>query len=230
MKKKQSAIYGLLILVITVITSLSYNRAECTTPPVDIDGNTYSFVTIGNRVWMRDNLNVSRYRNGDPIRQAKTNEEWLDAAAKREGAWCYYNNDPANANKYGRLYNWYALNDPRGIAPSGWHLPAKEDWAAVATTLTGKSYSEEKKSHTLTIWRYPALAVDNSIHFHAEPGGIRGTDELAFVFAGEKAFMWSSSEQTPTLGWYAEFDFQNAVITISSQDKRTGSAVRCIKD
>ena len=145
-------------------------------------------------------------------------------------AWCYYNNDPANASKYGRLYNWYALNDSRGIAPSGWHLPAKEDWAAIATTLTGRSFSEDKKSHTLTIWRYPALAVDNSIHFHAEPGGIRGTDELAFVFAGEKAFIWSSSEQTPALGWYAEFDFHNAVITISTQDKRTGSAVRCIQD
>ena len=230
MKQKQHAMYGLLILVITVITSLASLRAEAAALPLDIDGNSYSFVTIGKKVWMRDNLNVSRYRNGDPIRQAKTNEEWLDASAKKEGAWCYYKNDPANANQYGRLYNWYAVNDPRGIAPSGWHLPSKEEWINAANTLTGNSATEERKIHALSTWRYPALAVDNTIHFHAEPGGLRGTEEMAFLFLGENAFIWSSSEAAPDLAWYTQFDFQNAVITISSQEKRTGSAVRCIKD
>ncbi len=230
MKQKQHAMYGLLILVITVITSLSALRAEGAALPLDIDGNSYSFVTIGKKVWLRDNLNVSRYRNGDPIRQAKTDEEWLDAAAKKEGAWCYHKNDPANAAQFGRLYNWYAVNDPRGIIPSGWHLPSKEDWMEVATVLTGSSPSEERKINALSTWRYPALAVDNSIHFHAEPGGLRGTEEMAFLFLGENAFIWASTEQAPNLAWYAQFDFHNAVINIAAQDKRTGIAVRCIKD
>ena len=230
MKQKKNAMYGFLILVITLITSLSSMQVEAAALPLDIDGNAYSFVTIGKKVWMRDNLNVSRYRNGDPIRQAKTNEEWLDAAAKKEGAWCYYKNDPANAAQFGRLYNWYAVNDPRGIIPSGWHLPSKEDWMEVATVLTGSSPSEESKLHPLSTWRYPALAVDNSIHFHAEPGGLRGTEEMAFLFLGESAFIWASAEQAPNLAWYAQFDFHNAIINIAAQEKMTGCAVRCIKD
>jgi uncharacterized protein (TIGR02145 family) len=229
MKKKQSAMYGLLILVITLITSLSSIRTEGAALPADIDGHTYFFVTIGKQVWMRDNLNVSHYRNGDPIRHARTSEEWLDASAKGQGAWCYYKNDPANEKKYGRLYNWYAVNDPRGLAPTGWHLPTNEDWKNVATVLAGASATEEIKSSATSIWRYPALAVDNTIHFHAEAGGLREAGDT-FRFIGENAFLWSSSEHSPALAGNVQFSFQNSIINLTSQDKKTGAAVRCIKD
>jgi len=85
-------------------------------------------VTIGNQVWMSQNLNVDKFRNGDPIPHAETREEWEKAGENRHPAWCYYDNDSANADKYGKLYNWYAVNDPRGLAPEGWKIPSHEDW------------------------------------------------------------------------------------------------------
>jgi uncharacterized protein (TIGR02145 family) len=85
-------------------------------------------VTIGNQHWMTKNLNVSTFRNGDPIREARTNHEWKEAIAKKEPAWCYYENNPKNGAKYGKIYNWYAVSDPRGLAPYGWHIPSFMEW------------------------------------------------------------------------------------------------------
>ena len=84
-------------------------------------------VTIGNQVWMTSNLDVDRFRNGDPIPQAKTAAEWRAASDNKQPAWCYYNNDPANGGIYGKLYNWYAVNDPRGLAPAGYHIPSSAE-------------------------------------------------------------------------------------------------------
>jgi len=93
----------------------------------DIDGNVYKTVTIGNQVWLTENLNTTHYRNGDPIPEVKTAAEWEDCYRKEKGAWCYYNNNPSNGKKYGKLYNWYAVNDSRGIAPVGTHVPSKKE-------------------------------------------------------------------------------------------------------
>jgi len=93
-------------------------------------------VQIGTQTWMVENLNVSTFRNGDPIPQAKTNEEWSKAAESEQPAWCYYDNDPKNGGKYGKLYNWYAVNDPRGLAPAGWHVPSKVEFEHLAYVYT----------------------------------------------------------------------------------------------
>lgn len=84
-------------------------------------------VTIGNQIWMDKNLDVSTFRNGDPIKQVKSNEEWLIAEADGVPAWCYYENKKKNNKKYGKLYNWYAVNDPRGLAPVGYHVPTETE-------------------------------------------------------------------------------------------------------
>ncbi len=230
MKQKQSAVYGFLILVLTIITTLSCLRAEGADRAVDIDGHGYNTVSKGGKVWMRDNLNVSRYRNGDEITQAETREEWLDAAAKGEGAWCYYNNDKAKGKTYGRLYNWFAVNDPRGIAPVGWHVPSREEWDNLATALAGVALPGRKKSPALKVWHYPSASVDNAIHFNAVPGGIRETEDDAFRFIGEEAFFWSASEATPAFASYAQFNFENSEIKLFLQEKREGISVRCIRD
>ena len=78
--------------------------------------------------WMPGNLKVSKFANGEPIMEAKTTEEWHNAGKNKQPAWCYYNNDPKNDRKYGKLYNWYAVNDPRGLAPEGWHVPDDKEW------------------------------------------------------------------------------------------------------
>lgn len=99
-----------------------------TNPIVATPSGPYKTVAIGTQVWMKENLNVSTFRNGEPIPEAKTAEEWKAAGEAEQPAWCYYDNDPKNSAKYGKLYNWYAVNDPRGLAPVGWHVPTDSDW------------------------------------------------------------------------------------------------------
>lgn len=105
----------------------------------DLDRNRFSQpeTFIGNQIWMAANLDVATFRNGDPIPEAKTNEEWIDAANAKRPAWCYYDNDPVNGKKYGRMYNWYAVNDPRGLAPAGWHIPSLEEWIQFEKSVEG---------------------------------------------------------------------------------------------
>jgi uncharacterized protein (TIGR02145 family) len=108
----------------------------------------YKSVKIGTQTWMAENLNVERFRNGDLIPQAKTNEEWEKAGKEGKPAWCYYDNDPKNGAKYGKLYNWYAVNDPRGLAPAGWHIPTDAEW----TTLGDQLGSDGKKMKSTSGW------------------------------------------------------------------------------
>jgi uncharacterized protein (TIGR02145 family) len=93
-----------------------------------IQPTVFQSVNILGQTWMKSNLDVVMFRNGDYIQQAKTDEAWKGAAKRKEPAWCYYNNDKTNGSKHGKLYNWYAVNDPRGLAPAGWHIPAKSEF------------------------------------------------------------------------------------------------------
>ena len=102
---------------------------------VELEKTSFKTVKIGNQVWMAENLNVDKFLNGDPILEAKTEEEWKKAGDKGQPAWCYYDNDPANGAKYGKLYNWYAVNDSRGIAPMGYRVSANTDWGKLATMI-----------------------------------------------------------------------------------------------
>ena len=112
-------------------------------------------VTIGTQVWMTKNLNVDKFRNGDPIPEAKTYEEWTEATENREPAWCYYDNNPDNGDRYGKLYNWYAVHDPRGLAPEGWKIPSDDDWSRLTDFLGGKGVAGAKmKSKPKTKIRY----------------------------------------------------------------------------
>ncbi len=101
-------------------------------------------VTIGTQVWMIKNLDVATFRNGDPIPQAKTAEEWVKAGENQQPAWCYYDNDPANGAKYGKLYNWYAVNDSRGLAPVGYHIPSDAEWRKLTDFLGGEDIAGAK--------------------------------------------------------------------------------------
>jgi len=101
-------------------------------------------VIIGTQVWATKNLDVSTFRNGDPIPQAKSDAEWVAAGENYQPAWCYYDNDPKNGTKYGKLYNWFAVRDARGLAPAGWHVPTDEEWTELSTFLGGEDVAGEK--------------------------------------------------------------------------------------
>jgi uncharacterized protein (TIGR02145 family) len=148
------------------------------------DGKVYPTVKIGEQTWMAENLNAATFRNGDPIPEVKTFEEWQKAGENHQPAWCYYDfrkiqDDPINGAKYGKLYNWYAVNDPRGLAPEGWHVSTDDDWTTLSNTVGGKEKAGYKlKSRTGWIdWNFENSNDNNRGNgidlygFNALPGG-----------------------------------------------------------
>jgi uncharacterized protein (TIGR02145 family) len=101
-------------------------------------------IKIGSQTWMKKNLDTDRFANGEVIAEAKTDEEWDSVGNYQEPAWCYYDNDPANGAKYGRLYNWFAVADPRGLCPAGWHVPSDEEWTKLEDYLGGRNVAGNK--------------------------------------------------------------------------------------
>ena len=93
-------------------------------------------IKVGSKIWTNDNLNVTHFLNGDPMYHAKTNSEWRAANAGKMAAWCFFDNDPSTEQEFGRLYNWYAMIDKRGIAPKGFRLPSHEDWMELVETIS----------------------------------------------------------------------------------------------
>jgi len=109
--------------------------------------SSFSFaqtVTIGSQTWTAKNLDVATFRNGEIIPEAKTDEEWSAAGRNKQPAWCYYDDDAKNGTKYGKLYNWYAVNDARGLAPAGYHIPTDEEWTVLSTFLGGEDVAGKK--------------------------------------------------------------------------------------
>ena len=97
-------------------------------------------VKIGDQKWMSVNLNVSHFRNGDSIPEVRTPEDWEKAGKEQKPAWCYYDNNPENQSRLGKLYNWYAVNDPRGLAPEGWHVSSDADWNVLTDCQIGRAH------------------------------------------------------------------------------------------
>jgi len=137
----------------------------------DIDGNSYNLVQIKTFIWTKENLNVSKYRNGDEIPQVQDNAEW---AALTTGAWCYLDNNPDNGAIYGKLYNWHALNDPRGLAPEGFHIPTDQEIKSFINSFYTIDYvGREMKEKGIVHWKYFNNPGDNSTGFTALPGDRR---------------------------------------------------------
>jgi uncharacterized protein (TIGR02145 family) len=182
-------------------------------------------VTIGTQVWMTKNLDVATFRNGDPIPQAKTNEEWKKAGENQQPAWCYYDNDPANGVKYGKLYNWYAVNDSRGIAPVGYHIPSDAEWTKLEDFLGSDT---GKKMKSKNGW-YADGNGTNTSGFSGLPGGLRNFIGN-FKFIGSDGF-WSSSTQNNTYNaWYRNLYYDNGNVNRYFNYKADGFSVRCLRD
>ena len=201
----------------------------------DVESNIKS-VKIGNQTWMTENLNVSTFRNGDPIPEAKTHDEWFSYEAKQP-AWCYYDNDPANAAKYGKLYNWYAVNDSRGLAPVGYHIPSDAEWTKLADFLGGEIVAGTKMKSKSGWDSYTNEKEDlisgngtNTSGFSGLPGGMRHNDG-SFFNVGEDGYWWSSSEDDPDGAWGSRLSIFNGYELDRDIDpKGNGYSVRCLRD
>jgi len=185
-------------------------------------------VKIGEQIWMSDNLNIGYFRNGEIIPHAKTDNEWFIAGKKRSPAWCYLNNDPENEAKYGKLYNWYAVNDPRGLAPRGWYVPTDGDWTKL-TVFIGEDDADIKLKSS---WGWP---MDNNngtdeYGFSALPGSTRHLNG-SFNEDCDEGFWWSSSEnKIEDLAWRRSILFFSGMDLVrDSNTKESGCSVRCIR-
>jgi uncharacterized protein (TIGR02145 family) len=186
-------------------------------------------VQMGNQIWTTRNLDVANFRNGDPIPQAKSNEEWERAGREKQPAWCYYNNDAGLGEKYGRMYNWYALSDPRGVIPEGWHLPSLDEWVAfekfVDSTQTGFLFqcSEGREK--------------GDEGFCALPGGYRfkdgyftGIEEFTYISGGTADEVIDSNATKQPVIWGRGLHTMQRSHMRCGLGKEFGLYVRCIKD
>jgi len=207
----------------------------------DIDGNVYQTLVIGNQEWMTENLKVTHYRNGDAIPTNYTNSQWGNIST---GAYCVYNDDPSNAETYGNLYNWYAVDDPRGLAPEGWHVPTDEEIMELEMEL-GMSYSAahgtgwrgtnegSKLAGRADLWTNGALENDpefDTSGFSFLPGGYRSYYFGAFSRMSLYGYFWSSIEIYSDGAWYRSLSYFYANVYRFSYPKRFGFSVRCVRD
>ena len=184
-------------------------------------------VTIGAQVWMTKNLDVATFRNGDTIPQAKTNEEWEKAGENQQPAWCYYDNDPANGAKYGKLYNWYAVNDSRGLAPVGYHIPSDEEWIVLTGYLGGEDIAGTKIK-SKNEWAENVNGTNES-GFSGLQGGYLHYDGT-FYYIGEYGFWWSSTEHGTFFARYRYLFCYSDFVYRFYDVKGGGFSVRCLRD
>ena len=184
-------------------------------------------VSIGTQVWMAKNLDISTFRNGDLIPQAKTAEEWKKAGETQQPAWCYYDNDPANGQKYGKLYNWYAVNDARGLAPQGYHIPTKAEWTTLTAYLGGEEVAGTKMKST-SGWNENGNGSNES-GFNGLPGGHRSKSGT-FYAIGEDGYWWSSIEANTSDAWSHYLDYDAGNVYGVTNSKGGGFYVRCLRD
>lgn len=187
----------------------------------------YDAVLIGNQIWMANNLDVSYFRNGDKIPHAATSAEWEKAAENESPAWCYYNNDEVNGEKYGKLYNWYAVNDTRGLPPKGWIIPSNKDWKNLERHIGG---------FTLHAKKLMSIEWDegsNTTGFNALPAGgcfsngnFEGLNEYAYFWSSDNdKNQYDETDRAYSLTLMAFSDLS----MISSYPKKYGFSVRAIK-
>jgi len=203
---------------------------SCTTVP-EIPG-----VSICNQIWMTKNLDVDHYTNGDPIPQVTDPAEW---ASLKTGAWCYFYNNTEYGAVYGKLYNWYAVNDPRGLSPVGWHIPTVNEWEALISCLGGEWVAGGKlKEAGTTHWLTPNTGATNESGFTALPANLRNPDGTFSVilptpYFGITGDWWTKTEfnfNTSVYAYHKYIVFNDASVQNGGSDKHYGLSVRCVKD
>ena len=220
-------IIGISGVLLTIILIQSCKK-ETDPAIIDIDGNSYTSVTIGTQVWMGENLKVTKYRNGDLI--GTTTPATLDITGEitPKYQWAFDGNEN-NVAAYGRLYTWYAVNDSRNICPIGWHVPSFDEWKTLRDFLGGENVAGGKLKETGTShWYSPNEGATNVTGFKALPGG-RKYGGL-FEGIGVANLLWSSTvEPNNSKPYFMQMDYAYGYLLWDFEDKVSVS-VRCLKD
>jgi uncharacterized protein (TIGR02145 family) len=212
----------------------------------DIDGNTYSTVSIGDQCWMKENLKTTTYRNGTPIPNVTDNSAWESLTT---GAYAWYENDISWKDKYGALYNWFTTVDANGLCPTGWHVPTRAEWNQLIDYLGGESspHGNELKScrqvnsqlgGACNTSEHPRWDADGThwgtdvYDFSGLPGGTRSSTDGSFSNMGLFGYWWSSTEdeEAPGSAYIRKLGYNVGYINETTPGKRSGFSVRCLKD
>lgn len=209
----------------------------------DIDGNSYNVIPIGHQCWMKENLKVSKYRNGDSIPNHRDDSTLLDNA---QGSYASYENFSAYGAVYGNLYNWYAVADPRGLCPVGWHIPTDADWTALVKNLDPNAYTADdsavqsdiaggfmKSTGTYQVgtglWFDPNTGATNSSGFTALPGGYRASGNN-FYSLNISGFWWTSTPDSFDYSWARSLFNDETRVYRGTASRKAAFSVRCLKD
>ncbi len=186
-------------------------------------------IIVGSTVWMQKNLAVDTFLNGDSIPLAAAKSDWIAAALKRKPAYCLYKNDSANGAKFGYLYNWYAVNDPRGLAPKGWKIASIENWNDLVALNGGKSMAGPALRDTVERW-FMDNGSTNISGFSAKPAG--GRNDLGVFFSGDRyAHWWTATEHDSLNAKSIILNGVSTTIMIDGANKKgAGFSVRCVKN
>lgn len=214
----------------------------------DINGKVYKTVKIGIQWWMAENLDVDKFRNGDPIPLVKSDAEWIKTGENKQPAWCYYDNDPANGSIYGKLYNWYVVADTRGLCPVGWHVPIDSEWNQLVKYLDpiadisigGINFSGRFMKQVGNLQpasrflEYPNIEVTNPSGFTGLTGGFREYDGEFYNITYNGSW-WSSMDDTTNsrserFATYRELWHDKDGLIYTYGIRAIGASIRCIKN
>lgn len=209
----------------------------CPTTVTDVDGNVYPVVQIGGQCWMAANLRTAHYSDGSIIPHVTDGYAW---GQQNTGAWCNYDNDPANNATYGKIYNWFAAANP-GICPLGWHAPTDAEWMTLESTLGvpaeelniegwhGVAQNVGGQMKTIDLWNSPNTGATNSSGFSSMPSGSRSSDG-DFYLVGTDGPMWSSSEASELYARYRSLKYYQTGVLRHFFFKEVGLCMRCLRD
>ena len=211
------------------------NLIDLNCVPPTMEGYDYDVVQIGSQCWFSENLRTTIYADGSGVPEVTDNLTWT---SWNSGARCDYNNDASNVATYGRLYNWHAVDDARGLCPSGWHVPTDEEWMVLEMEL-GMSESEANSTgfrgtdegtqlKSTSGWLLGGNGTDD-FGFSALPGGNRSNNFGAFGDAGYYGFWWSSSPYGGN-AWFRYLDANVPDIHRDDSLPRSGFSVLCLRD
>ena len=194
----------------------------------DIDGNTYSTVSIGNQVWMGENLKVTKFNDQNPIALVLDDTQW---SSQTQAAYCYYQGDITNSNDYGNLYNWYVVNNSRNVCPTGYHVPSITEWEELITFLGGNAVAGGKlKEAGFAHWLSPNTGADNSSGFTLLPSGWRANNNGFYENLSYMAYVWSSTSVDAQSSSIILVGYDSQAAYTSDSHILTGLPIRCLKD
>jgi len=209
-------------IYILLLLSLSFGTIT------DIDGNVYETVLIGEQLWMAENLKVTHYNDGDEIPTGYTDEDWFGVET---GAFTIFNDDSLNVEIYGNLYNWYAVDDGRGVCPEGWHMPSDEEYTVLKDYLDGENVAGGKmKEAGLEHWNSPNTGATNESGFTGLPAGYRYSSSGFYYSMGSNGSFWSSSDGSSNDAWHRELGYGSSNVSRYVNSKRISFSIRCLGD